>query len=68
MPNKNYNACSSCKYDALNDACRYTRCRDCALYTGKPVEGTEGHLVYCKCLTVKCDEECPYYEEATDAY
>lgn len=56
--------CWSCKHDISVDSCRYIRCHDCTCYLAKPVEGMNGQLVYCKCLTVKDGEECPYYEEA----
>lgn len=64
MPKKP-DACYKCKYNALDDVCKYTRCRDCKLHLPAPVIGERGQLVYCKCLRVKDGSECPYYEEVT---
>lgn len=57
--------CDNCKYDAFGPLCDNAQCEYCPLFMYEPAINITGHRVHCKCLTVKDDEECPYYEEVT---
>lgn len=69
---KCYTTCSTCIYDIDNpfSYCSTTRCDLCTNYSTEDLidvtPGTHYPYTHCRCLSIKYDEECPYYKEAED--
>ena len=55
---KSLYVCHKCKHSIYN--CFESHCKDC------PMADYDADPSFCKCSTIKIDEECPYFEEDKD--